>query len=83
MNFRDAIFLKLLYSNNAKTKLTSMTLKDIISQSNKHLVISGSLRVRVANMIEDGYIAEGLSYGHSKSYYITPKGINWLNEMSE
>ena len=83
MNFRDAIFLKLLLNNNAKSKFTSMTLKNIIVQSDEYLKICGNLRLRISKMIEDGYVCEGLAYGHSKTYYITQKGIDWLAELNE
>lgn len=35
------------------------------------------------NLIQGGYVKNGMPVGNTYTYYITSKGMNWLKEMEE
>jgi predicted transcriptional regulator len=75
--------LNILYSNGAKSKLYALSQKDI----EEALALEGqkkctrSVYNRIRELLELGYISEGLRMGNAKTYYVNQKGIEWMKEV--
>ena len=49
----------------------------------KEQVIVITIYNNLRNLIQGGYVKNGMPVGNTYTYYITSKGMNWLKEMEE
>lgn len=79
------LILSWLYRTDAKSKIIAATRKMILDGLAEEgtgycdKTIYNNLR----NLIQGGYVKNGMPVGNTYTYYITSKGMNWLKEMEE
>jgi len=81
--------LNLLHALDKDTPLNSIKFKDIIKHNDEENIISPKLSVSTVRrslkkFINEGYIKEGVKKFNNKTYYISSKGISFIeNEGRE
>lgn len=69
--------LDVLLNNDCKTRLRSMTVKDLEEQVN----IKGiTIYKKISKLQSFGYVADGIKDGRANTYYITQLGVDKLQE---
>lgn len=76
-NRNDLRLLVILINDQCVNKLKAYTRKALLEQSNYS---ASKLNKIIPKMVKDGLIQEGLRSGISKTYFITTKGINLMND---
>lgn len=69
--------LDVLLNNDCKTRLRSMTVKELEEQVN----IKGiTIYKKISKLHNFGYVVDGIKDGRAKTYYITQLGVDKLQE---
>lgn len=74
------IILSILKGNEAVTKLSSMTIREIMLVENFE-VKENTVFKRIREFEGCGYIDRGLKEGHAATFYITAAGQDFLEEL--
>lgn len=80
MNQSHYEILKILYSNNKVSAVSSMSLKEIV-ENGKISLSNITIYKQLTTLIKSGYISLGLRSGKENTYYITQSGINAKKEL--
>lgn len=79
------MILNLLYSNDAKSKLIAMPIKDI--QAAMETEGDGycwkTIYNKIRELLKCGHIKEGMKIGNKRCYYISTEGIAWMADMEK
>ena len=79
----DKIDIEILYVmlvNNAITPMSSFSIKKLLENFELSLSYHTILRRINTKLIPNGYLAEGLKNGNSKSFYLTEFAIKFMKE---
>lgn len=85
VNVTSYLILSWLYRTEAKSKIIAAT---------KNMILDGlaeegtsycdkTIYNKLRELIQGGYVKNGMQLGNTYTYYITAKGMNWLKEMEE
>ena len=77
------LILNLLYNADAKSKLIALTQKQIIEalKEDGNSWNDRTIYNRLKEMLQMGYVGEGMKSGNAMTYYIRIEGINFMKEM--
>lgn len=77
------LILNLLYNADAKSKLIALTQKQIIEalKEDGNSWNERTIYNRLKEMLQKGYVGEGMKCGNAMTYYIRIEGINFMKEM--
>lgn len=74
----DVLILNQIKKCGGINKLKSISIMTLVKCTGlSHTKIRGTIRV----LLSDGYILDGLMQKNAKTYYITTKGLEVLNEL--
>lgn len=77
MDKLDYAILNVLKEQEAKSKLTAITIAEILEEIS---VNNKTLARRLKNIVKSGNVLEGFKVGKAFTYYITQEGIKKLEE---
>lgn len=79
MTKNDLLILSEIKKNNAINSLNGVTVSVLSESINlSHTKIRGAIKLLIAEEL----VLEGYMQGNARTYYITEKGINLLNELN-
>ena len=73
MNRSGFIILSILRASEATSRLSSMTVREIVSSENFGLK-ENTIFKKIKDFEQSGYVSRGLKEGRADTYFITPKG---------
>ena len=76
----DIEIIYVLFVNKALTPMSSLSMKRLLDNFQLPLSYNTILRRINTKLIPNGYLAEGLKNGNSKSFYLTEFAINFMKE---
>lgn len=78
MNRLGFIILSILSRNEATSRLSSMTVREIACAEEFGLK-ENTIFKKIKDFEKSGYISRGLKEGRAETYFITPEGCKCLN----
>lgn len=78
MNRLGFIILSVLFQSNATSRLSSMTVREIVCAEDFGLK-ENTIFKKIRDFERSGYISRGLKEGRADTYFITPEGCERLN----
>lgn len=78
MNRLGFIILSILFQNEATSRLSSMTVREIACAEDFGLK-ENTIFKKIRDFEKSGYISRGLKEGRADTYFITPEGCECLN----
>lgn len=79
MNRLGFIILSILSRNEATSRLSSMTVREIACAEEFGLK-ENTIFKKIKDFEKSGYISRGLKEGRADTYFITPEGCECLNK---
>lgn len=76
------MILSILRKYEATNRISSMTIKEI-ADSEPFGWKENTIFKKLKQFENSGFINHGLKEGHAHSYFITPKGCEWLEQERE
>lgn len=80
MNKVGLIILLVLDGNSAVNKISAMPLKEI-AKSEDFGCKENTLFKQISGFRKDGYVDTGLKDGHASTYYLTKKGLEFVQKV--
>lgn len=78
MTNNDYNILSTLYKNKCTDEKDAFTIKQIQEQVN---ISVSTIRKSLSGLLAENYIAKGFQRWKASSYFITQKGINYINKF--
>lgn len=78
MNRLGFIILSILFRNEATSRLSSMTVREI-AYAEEFGLKENTIFKKIKDFEKSGYISRGLKEGRADTYFITPEGCECLN----
>lgn len=79
------LILSWLYRNDAKSKIIAATKKMILDGLAEEgtSYCDRTIHNNLKQLMQDGYVKNGVTKGCAFTYYITTKGMTWLKDMEQ
>ena len=81
MTGKECAVIMYLYQQDFTTPVKSVSLKKLDINIKK--VSINTIRKALKKAMLEGYVSEGIKEAQSKTYYLTKKGYNWIDEIAE
>lgn len=75
------LLLSILHSNDADSKYQAMTAQEIKDAENLNYELDTFYR-QLRKFVLDGLVGQGAKDGKANTYYITPKGVELIEEAN-